>query len=432
MNKTGTSSKAGTLDAQRRGAGAGGTDRGKRGGDSGDGMNLAGETVPTTLGEVVRFGNGKAIKPGGTGRYPVYGSNGIIGGSDDFRHENGVIIGRVGAYCGSVAYCPTPFWASDNTLVAYPASDEIDTRFLYYLLGSANLRNYAGGAAQPLVTQTVLKQVEVAVPGLPTQRRIAGILSAYDDLIENNLRRIRILEEMAQSLYREWFVHFRFPGHDGSSPSGRGRGGGAKPIPLVDSPLGPIPDGWEVKTLGEIAAVNAETIRPKNAPDEITYIDIASVSTGSVDNAEPMLFADAPSRARRIVRQGDVIWSTVRPNRRSFALILDPVDDLVVSTGFAVLSARSIPSSYLYQAATTDDFTAYLVNRATGAAYPAVNASIFEAADFLVPPEDLLEQFNAVVGRCLSLRASLQCRNQTLRQTRDLLLPKLLSNPSSS
>ena len=119
------------------------------------------------LGDVIRFGNGKAIKPGGEGCYPVYGSNGIIGGSDEFRYENGVIIGRVGAYCGSVAYCREKFWASDNTLVAFPASEQIDTKFLFYLLEDAKLSRYAGGAAQPLVTRTVLKQVEVHVPPLP-------------------------------------------------------------------------------------------------------------------------------------------------------------------------------------------------------------------------------------------------------------------------
>ena len=107
------------------------------------------------LGEVVRFGSGKAIKPGAEGRYQVYGSNGIIGGCDEFRYENGVIIGRVGAYCGSVAYCSEKFWASDNTLVVFPASERFDTKFLFYLLTDAKLSRYAGGAAQPLVTQTV-------------------------------------------------------------------------------------------------------------------------------------------------------------------------------------------------------------------------------------------------------------------------------------
>ncbi len=225
------------------------------------------------LGDVIRFGNGKAIKPGGEGCYPVYGSNGIIGGCDEFRYENGVIIGRVGAYCGSVAYCPDKFWASDNTLVAFPASEQTDTKFLFYLLTDAKLSRYAGGAAQPLVTQTVLKQVEVRVPPLPVQRRIAGILSAYDELMENSQRRIRLLEAMARALYREWFVHFRFPGYDKlPSPRGRragdegaqlemrsspaGRGGGEGRAKLVTSPLGDIPQGWEVKKLGDILTVD--------------------------------------------------------------------------------------------------------------------------------------------------------------------------------
>lgn len=179
------------------------------------------------LGDVVRFGNGKSIKPGGVGRYPVFGSNGIIGGCDEFRHENGVIIGRVGAYCGAVVYCRNKFWASDNTLVAYPANGKLNTKFLFYMLLDAKLGRYAGGAAQPLVTQTVLKQVEVRVPPLPAQQRIAGILSAYDELIENSQRRIKILEAMASGLYREWFVHLRFPGHEN--------------YPRVASALGEIP-----------------------------------------------------------------------------------------------------------------------------------------------------------------------------------------------
>ncbi len=172
---------------------------------------MAGKTRTLSLGDVIRFGNGKSIKPGGEGRYPVYGSNGLIGRSEEFGYENGIIIGRVGAYCGSVAYCPEKFWASDNTLVAFPANHDFDTKFLFYLLRHSRLNSYAGGAAQPLVTQSVLKQVEVIIPPLNAQRRIARVLSAYDDLIENCQRRIRILEEMARALYREWFVRMSLP-----------------------------------------------------------------------------------------------------------------------------------------------------------------------------------------------------------------------------
>lgn len=92
---------------------------------------MMGTSQPMLLGEVVRFGIGKSIKPGGEGRYPDYGSNGITGGADEFRHENGIIIGLVGACCGSVACCPERFWAFDNTLVAFPAAEQFDGNFFF-------------------------------------------------------------------------------------------------------------------------------------------------------------------------------------------------------------------------------------------------------------------------------------------------------------
>lgn len=377
-------------------------------------MNFAGETVPTTLGEVVRFGNGKSIKPGGTGRYPVYGSNGIIGGSDDSRHENGVIIGRVGAYCGSVAYCPTPFWASDNTLVAYPASDEIDTRFLFYLLGSANLRNYAGGAAQPLVTQTVLKQVEVAVPDLPTQRRIAGILSAYDDLIENNLRRIKILEQMAQSLYREWFVHFRFPGHES--------------VPLVDSPLGPIPEGWEVKKMPEAVEVRPKVPVPKD--NEIPFVPMGSLSENS------MLIGETETRTKASgarFQNGDTLFARITPclenGKTGFVQFL-PDDETVCcgSTEFIVLRSLTVCPEYVYLMARSDPFRDNAIKSMSGATgRQRVQEECFEKFFLAQPPVGLLEQFQSLARPQFQIIHSLNRRNQTLRETRDLLLPKLLS-----
>ena len=133
-------------------------------------------------------------------------------------------------------------YATPNTVVStgfavLRATDKIDTRFLYYAVThqpfTDYLTNNAKGAAYPAVDSDTIARAEILLPPLPTQRKIASILSAYDDLIENNLRRIKILEEMAQSLYSEWFVKFRFPGHE--------------KVRMVDSPLGKIPEGWEVK-----------------------------------------------------------------------------------------------------------------------------------------------------------------------------------------
>lgn len=196
---------------------------------------------------------------------------------------------------------------------------------------------------------------------------------------------------------------------------------------MAESAIGPVPKGWEVKALREFATVNPEQVSPRRPPVEISYIDIASVSPGSIDAITKMPFADAPNRARRVVRHGDTIWSCVRPNRRSFALVLQPADDTIASTGFAVLRATDAPWSYLYMAATTQAFTDYLTNHATGSAYPAVRALDFEKAELLVPPRPVMDRFAAVVDPTLSLSHNLQLQNANLRAQRDLLLPKLIS-----
>lgn len=153
------------------------------------------------LEQFVDFYNGKSIKPSEKGNFPAFGSNGIIGYSENYLYDKGIIIGRVGANCGSVEISLNNFWPSDNTIVSKPKSNA-DLVFVYYLLKNYPLNSYAGGSAQPLLTQTVLKPIIFKIPELPAQRKIASILSAYDDLIENNLKRIKLLEEKASLMYK--------------------------------------------------------------------------------------------------------------------------------------------------------------------------------------------------------------------------------------
>jgi type I restriction enzyme S subunit len=188
-----------------------------------------------------------------------------------------------------------------------------------------------------------------------------------------------------------------------------------------------VPEGWETVSLGDVAQVNASSLKTSSAPEQILYVDIASVSTRKIEKIEHLAFSDAPSRARRLVRHGDIIWSCVRPNRRSYSLILDPADSLVVSTGFAVITPTEVPFSFLYHAVTTQDFVEYLTNHASGAAYPAVNAGDFERAKVLLPTAALLERFHEIAEPMLIQQETLQRRNVKLREARDLLLPKLVS-----
>jgi type I restriction enzyme S subunit len=348
----------------------------------------------TPLGDVLRFGNGKSIKPGGRGGYPVYGSNGVIGGSDEYRHENGIIIGRVGAYCGSVTYCPGRFWASDNTLVAFPSSDDHDTKFLYYLLADAKLSRHAGGAAQPLVTQSVLKQVEVRVPLLPIQRRIAGILSAYDDLIENSQRRIKILEEMARRLYREWFVHFRFPGHEDCR--------------LVESPLGEIPEGWEVRNLFDLSRVNYG----KNLPTKSL----------SADGAYPVYGA-----AKIIGRHTEY----TREHRTIICGCRGSVGEMQITQSQCYVTNNS----FMFDPSHADNFfwlfhtlkERGLRDVVGGAAQPQITLEGISSVELVTPPLDLRGRFQQFVSAFYQQGWVLDSQIQNLRRTRDLLLPRLLS-----
>jgi type I restriction enzyme S subunit len=294
---------------------------------------------------------------------------------------------------------------------------KLDQDFLRFVIGGPGFESYVipitTGVNVPHISGKQILDYEFALPPLPVQQRIAGILSAYDELIENSQRRIKILESMARALYREWFVHFRFPGQEHH--------------PRVTSPLGDIPQGWEVKKLSAVAEVNRAQINARSAPEHLHYIDISSVSPGQIDSITTYAFADAPARARRIVQHGDVLWSCVRPNRRSHVQVMHPEPDTIASTGFAVLTSTKVPFTFLYFATTTDDFVAYLTNNATGAAYPAITAPTFEKADLLVPSAALLKEFgDATIPMAEEIHA-LQRQIQNLRRTRDLLLPRLLS-----
>jgi type I restriction enzyme, S subunit len=186
--------------------------------------------MPTTvvsLDNALKFLNGRAPVLSEGGEYTVFGSNGPLGRSRDFNHESAIILGRVGAYCGSVAISEERFWASDNTIVVKPKANH-SLRYWYYRLVTLPLRGFAGGAAQPLLTHGILRGIKAVIQDDPNlQRRIADILSAYDDLIENNRRRMALLEDAARQLYREWFVRLRFPGHEHTRVTNG------------------VPDGWE-------------------------------------------------------------------------------------------------------------------------------------------------------------------------------------------
>lgn len=158
------------------------------------------------LGEIATFGNGK-VRPQKQGDIPIYGGNGILGYCDEYNYcGETIIVGRVGAYCGSVYYENRPIWVSDNALALKPKNN-YNTKFIYYLLKKYNLNEYAEGSSHPLVTQTLLNSIEIIfTDDIDEQIRIASILSSLDDKIDLLHRENKTLEAMAETLFRQWFI----------------------------------------------------------------------------------------------------------------------------------------------------------------------------------------------------------------------------------
>jgi type I restriction enzyme S subunit len=294
--------------------------------------------------------------------------------------------------------------------------DKVHPVYLYYLLQALYASGYMGvfnlqhtGVARFQFTAFRTK-TRLTLHENAAQPRIAATLKSYDDLIANNQRRIALLESMAEEIYREWFVRMRFPRYQDT----RWAGG--------------LPVGWEVRRLSEVANVNANSIRRGAEPELIAYLDISAVGTNSFDEPNAMRHQDAPGRARRLVRDGDIIWSAVRPGNKTYCLMLDPPDNLVASTGFAVISPKpGTPFSYLSKAVTTQEFTDQMVAVAKGAAYPATSFDDFESAQIVWPSSELLTTFHDRTEPMLRQVALLRAQCKVLAQQRDALLPRLIS-----
>lgn len=342
------------------------------------------------------------------GNIPVVSSSGVNSYHSEAKVDGpGVVIGRKGSL-GTVHYVDGPYWPHDTTLWSKDFKGNLP-RFVFYYLQTLGLERYDVGNSNPTLNRNHIHRLDILLPEYQIQERIVEVLSAYDDLIENNRRRIQLLEEAARLLYREWFVNLRFPGHEH--------------VRIVDG----VPEGWEKKTLGEIAATNVESYKASTLPDIINYIDISSVEQGRITKKNTMPSSEAPGRARRKARPGDIIWSNVRPNLRAFALILDPEENDVFSTGFTVISPITVPFTYLYLFVTTDEFVGHLVNHTTGASYPAVRSEDFERAIVLVPPKQVLELFNEKAEPIYKFISVLEEEMKLLAQARDLLLPRLMN-----
>lgn len=355
----------------------------------------------------LEFLNGRVPMVSETGQYRIFGSNGPIGYSEEYNHESAVILGRVGAYCGSVEISDEPFWASDNTIVIKPKKYQ-SLQYWYYKLKTLSLRSYAGGAAQPLITHGILRSIQTKYhEDLNQQNHIAYILSAYDDLINTNRRRLALLEEAARQLYQEWFVRLRFPGHEHT--------------PIVEG----LPEGWEETTLGDLCTDIRETVLPDQLELDTPYIGLEHMPRRSISLSEWGKASDVTSTKHRF-RNGEILFGKIRPYFHKVGVAF--IDGVASSDIIVIRPNMNDFFGLLLLLVSSDSFVASTSqSMREGSKMPRADWKLMKQYPLLLPPHDLLQAFNVIIQGITEQLKTLTFQNQKLRAARDLLLPRLMS-----
>lgn len=342
------------------------------------------------------------------GEVPVVSSSGITGRHKEAKASApGVITGRYGTI-GEVFYLEEDFWPLNTALYVIDFKGN-DPRFSAYLLRNVLKGYQSEKAAVPGVDRNVLHEIKVRAPTHALQLRIAEVLSTYDNLIENNCRRISLLESSVHLLYRDWFVRLRFPGRE-HTPSING-----------------VPYGWKHVPVPLAIEINPKT--KLSDDDEHWFVEMACLST------ESMVISDANLREGRSgtkFRNGDTLFARITPclenGKTGYVDFLPDGATGRGSTEFIVLRSKLVTSEYVYCLSRTYEFRANAIKSMIGSSgRQRVQESCFEKFMVFIPPASILHQFSEFATPAFLQIKSLAAQNHKLRVARDLLLPRLLS-----
>jgi len=299
-----------------------------------------------------------------------------------------------------------------------PNTKVINPYFLKHYLSAESTKKYikgcfTSGAAIPRVVLSDFKKCSIKIPNLKKQEKIADILSTYDNFIINNNHRITILEEMAQRLYREWFVHFRFPGHEN--------------VEMVDSEIGMIPEGWHISDVKSCCSVLRRGISPKYN-DNATGIVINQKCIRNFSiNLELARKQEKTFPAELQVQSGDVlINSTGVGTLGRVAQMYENVPNCTVDSHITLLRPDSNISYYV--GSFFREKQASIMDMGVGSTgQTELNRDKIKVLPLLLPDYDTVCLYEEYVGNLMSIKTQLQKKNMILRKTRDHLLPRLIS-----
>ncbi len=356
------------------------------------------------LGDVVTFQRGHDLPKTEfvTGKYPIAGSNGIIGYHNSFTTKGpGITVGRSGNL-GTPFYYEKDFWAHNTTLYVKEFHNS-HPKFVFYFLKTLDLAGHNSGSAVPSLNRNFIHPIEVIIPDLPTQSRIAAILSVFDDKIELNRQMNHTLEQMAQALFKKYFV-------DDVDPEN-------------------LPEGWRMGKLGEFIDSISQTHKfPKS---KIIFLNTGDVLSGNVLHNNYSDVETLPGQAKKSIRNHVILFSEIRPANKRFAFVNFDAENFVVSTKLMVLrSKRNIDSLFFYFLLTREEMLMNLQNIAESRSgtFPQITFDQIKDLEFVLPNNGLIEKY---LHETLEPAYELIFKNEreinTLINLRDTLLPKLMS-----
>lgn len=348
----------------------------------------------TKLQNYIKFKNGKK-RPKEIGPYSVFGGNGILGYTNDYNAEKCIIIGRVGAYCGCVYRSNDKCWISDNAIcgITYEFSD---LNYFYYLLSFLSLNKRSIGSGQPLITQDILNNIEINIPSLETQQKIAKVLNAIDDKIELNNSINNNLEQQAQAIFKSWFVDFE--------PFG-----------------GIMPDDWCVGCLSDIA-----TITMGQSPRGSSYNENKMGTLFFQGRAEfgyrypkDRLYTTEP---KRIAKANDILISVRAP----VGDINIALKECCIGRGLAAIEPKNRYNSFVLYSVLNLKKQLNIFN-GEGTVFGSINKDSLNGIKTLIPSKEIVKNFEKIVSPMDNLIKYNCIQNEQLTQLRDTLLPKLMN-----
>lgn len=368
------------------------------------------------------FKSGKGIKADeiySSGKYPVFGGNGLRG----YTYQNNfngdcAIIGRQGAFCGNVRYFKGKAYMTEHAIVAV-ANENNNTRFLAYLLGLMKLGRFSGQSAQPGLSVTELTKQPIVVPSLSTQKRIASILSSLDDKIELNRRINENLEQQAQALFKSWFIDFE-PFKDGK---------------FVDSELGMIPEGWRVGTIGDYCKIRSGFAFKSSWWTErgVKIVKIKNISLSGILNMDDCSYVSKEnvSKAKEFsLKSGDILIAMTGATIGKFCLVPALKEKIYVNqrVGKFFLGENPIMKiPFIHGLLKCENIISQIMNKGQGSAQPNISGNDIETIPIIYPPEDIILKYNELVSPYFSMIIENISACDFISQLRDTLLPRLMS-----